>query len=229
MYIDNTLDIRETQRMEDHHVINAVKKLRFKGLVQCLVDLASHLIRVIRGVGCCDKLGTHVARHNDDGVLEAHHTTLTIGKSAVVEQLQQHVEYVRMRLLHLVKKDDAVGAPAHSLGKLATLIVAHVSRRGTDQTRHGVLLHVLAHVDAHKGTLVIKQAFGQSLRKLRLSHSGRPEEEEAADGSVRIREARTTPAHSGRHRVNGIVLPHHTLVQLVFQMTQFVHLALHHL
>ena len=47
-------------------------------------------------------------------VPEVHHPALAVGQPAVVENLEQHVEHVRMRLLDLVEQDHAVragGAP----------------------------------------------------------------------------------------------------------------------
>ena len=43
------------------------------------------------------------------------------------------------------------------LGELAALVVADVARGGANQARDGVLLHVLAHVDAHHGRLVVER------------------------------------------------------------------------
>ena len=52
-----------------------------------------------------DSLGAHVGRHDDNRVLEGHLATLAIGQTAVVEHLQQHVEDIRMGLLHLVEQN----------------------------------------------------------------------------------------------------------------------------
>jgi hypothetical protein len=45
-----------------------------------------------------------VAGHDDDGVLEVDRAALAVGQAAVVEQLEQHVEDVRVRLLDLVER-----------------------------------------------------------------------------------------------------------------------------
>ena len=118
-----------------------------------------------------DDLRTHVGGHDDDAVLEVHHATLAVGEPAVIEHLQQDVEHVGMGLLHLVEQHHAVGIAAHGLGQLAALVVAHVSRRRSDQTLHGELLHVLGHVDAHHGLLGIEQVLGKRLGKLGLANT----------------------------------------------------------
>ena len=76
-----------------------------------------------------------------------------------------------MRLLDLVEQHDRIGLAAHSLGELAALVVAHVSRRGTDQALDAELLHVLGHVDAHHGLLGIEQVLGERLGELGLAHA----------------------------------------------------------
>ena len=88
-----------------------------------------------------------VRGHDDDGVLEVDRAALAVGEPAVVEDLEQDVEDVVVRLLDLVEEDDAVGPAAHGLGELAALVVADVAGRRADQPRDGVLLHVLGHVE----------------------------------------------------------------------------------
>ena len=55
-----------------------------------------------------------------------------VGQTAVVEQLEEHVEDVGVRLLDLVEENHAVGLAAHGLGELAALLVAHVPGRRAD-------------------------------------------------------------------------------------------------
>ena len=134
-----------------------------------------------------------------------------------------------MGLLHLVEQDDAVRPAAHGFGQLAAFVITHVSRRGADQTLHAELLHVLGHVDTHHGALVVEEIFGQRLRKLRLANARRAEEEEAADRTVGIGQARTAAAYGACHGGYRFVLAHDALVQLDLQVHELGHLALHHL
>ena len=74
-----------------------------------------------------------------------------------------------MCLLHLVQKDDGIGTAPNGLCQLATLVVAHVSGRGADKALDAELLHVLGHVDAHQGLLIVEQTLGERLRELGLA------------------------------------------------------------
>ena len=214
--------------MEHHDVIDTVEELGAEGLSHGRVDLMAHLLLVLAGkLG--DSLGAHVARHDDDRVLEGHLATLAIGQTTVVKHLQQHVEDIRVSLLHLVEQDHGVRTTAHGLGELAALVVTHVSRGRTDQTLDAELLHVLGHVDTHERALVVEQALGQRLGELGLAYAGGAQEEEAADGLVRIGEARAAAAHGRGDSGDGLVLADNALVQLALQALELVEFALHHL
>jgi hypothetical protein len=49
-----------------------------------------------------------------------------------------------------------------------------------------VLLHVLGHVDADHGLLVVEHELGQRTRQLGLADAGGTDEEERADRPVRV-------------------------------------------
>jgi hypothetical protein len=49
-----------------------------------------------------------------------------------------------------------------------------------------MLLHVLRHVEADQGVIAAEEEIGQRPGQLGLTDAGRPKEDEAADGSVRI-------------------------------------------
>ena len=130
--------------------------------------------------------GAEVARHDEHGVGEVHRAALTIGQSTVVHQRQQDIEHIGVSLLHLVQQDDGVGPTANGLGELTAFVVPDVARRRADQTRHGVLLHVLTHVDANHRPLVVEQEVGEGAREFGLADARRTQEQEGSDRLVRV-------------------------------------------
>ena len=78
-------------------------------------------------------LAAEVGGHDDNGVLEIDRASLRIGDAAVIENLQQDVENIRVRLFDLIKQHDGIRFSAHSLGKLTALVVADVSGRRADE------------------------------------------------------------------------------------------------
>ena len=152
---------------------------------------------------------------------------MRVGDAAVVEDLQQDIEHIRVRLFDLVKQNDGIRSAAHGFGQLAALLVAHVSGRRTNQTRHGELLHILRHIDAHQILFIVKQRLCQRLGKLCLADAGRAKEQERAEGPVRVLDACSASLDSLRDDAHGLILADNTLVQRVLQMQQLVALPLH--
>ena len=125
----------------------------------------------------------------EHGVREVDRAALAVGQATVVQHLQQDVEHVGVRLLDLVQQHHAVGPAANGLRELTALVVPDVAGRRADQSGHGVLLHVLAHVDAHHRPLVVEQELGQRPGQLGLADAGRAEEHERPDRPVGVRQA----------------------------------------
>ncbi len=144
-------------------------------------------------------------------VPEVDRPPLAVGEPAVVEDLEQHVEDVVVRLLDLVEEDHRVGPAPHRLGELAALLVADVAGGRADQPRDGVLLHVLGHVEPHHGLLVVEEELGQRPRRLGLPDAGGAEEDERADGAVRVLQPGARAPHRRRDRLDRLLLPDHPL------------------
>ena len=114
-----------------------------------------------------------------------------------------------MRLFDLVEQHHRVGAAADGLGELASLLVADVARGRADHARHGVLLHVLGHVEPYQRLLVVEQELGQRPCGLGLPHAGGTEENERAGRAVGVLQAGPGPPHRVGHRGERLRLPDH--------------------
>ena len=75
--------------------------------------------------------------------------------------------------------------------------------------------------------LVVEQAVREGLRKLRLAHARGAEEEKAADGAVRVRDAGARALDGLGHEADGLVLPDHALMDDLVEAQQLFALALH--
>ena len=185
--LHDLVDRGTRERLEQDDVINPVQELWLEGAVQVvhdscfcrLHDLAVH--NAIQQV-----LRADVAGEDDHGILEVDLSTLRICHVTVVEDLQQHVEHVGVRLLDLVEEHHTVRLAAHCLGELAALVIADVAGGRPGEPADGVLLHVLGHVDAHHCILAVEQHVGERLRELGLADASGPEEHEGADRPLRI-------------------------------------------
>ena len=174
------------------------------------------------------KRRAQVRGHDQHRVFEIHRAALRVGQPPVVHHLQQHVEHIRVRLLNLVEQDNRVRPAPNGLSQLPALVVADVPRRRADQPRHRVLLHVLAHVDAHHGLLVVEQKLRQRASRLRFAHTRRPKKNKRADGPLGIAQPRSrTPDRVSDH-AQRLVLAHHALTQPILHRHQLLHFAFKH-
>ena len=115
---------------------------------------AAHFVRPARA---------HVARHDDDRVFEADDAPFAVRQPAVVEDLEQHVEHVGMRLFDLVEQHHGIGLAAYLFCQAAALVKSDVSGRRADDLAHGMLFHELAHVKADHEPLVAEHRGSERL------------------------------------------------------------------
>ena len=144
-----------------------------------------------------------------------------VGQLAVVEDLQQHVEHVRVRLLDLVEQDDRVGFAAHLFGELSAFFVAHVARRRTDRRRHGELLHVLAHVDADQRIFGIEEVARRAPSPVRsCRRRWGPRKMNEPIGRFGILQAGAGAADGLRHLLHRLLLADHLALHLLLHPQQ---------
>src|SRR6202521_2324352 len=196
LQVDDLPDLRSGKALEDYHRDNSIEELRAENQLQLLVDLLLgvlvaplHLIRLVyhggleaqRSAGLVDIANAQVGSHDDDRVGEVDHLALGIAQAAVFQDLQQHVEDFGMCLLDLVEQDHRVGPASHRFGQLSAFVVADIAGRRADQSRGGVALHELRHVELDQRILGVEQVLGERSRKLGLSDTGWAQEDERAD------------------------------------------------
>ena len=167
-----------------------------------------------------------VRRHDQHGVLEVDRATLGVGQAAVLEDLQQRVEHVGVRLLDLVEEHDGERLAPHGLGELAALFVPDVAGGRADQPADGVLLHVLGHVELDERVLVVEEELGQRLGQLGLPDARRAEEDERAARALGVLEAGPGAADGPRQRLERLLLADDPLVQLVLHAQELGRLLL---
>src|SRR5690606_40282138 len=78
-------------------------------------------------LGLHDVAGAQVRRHDDDGVLEVHLTTLGVRQAPVLEDLQQRVEDVLVGLLHLRSEEKTSELQSREILLCRLLLVRYIS------------------------------------------------------------------------------------------------------
>ena len=157
---------------------------------------------------------------------EVNCAALRVGQTAVLEDLQQDVEDVRVSLLDLVEQQHRVRLAAHCLCELSTLVVTDVAGRRTDEPRDSVLLHVLRHVDADHRVVVAEQELGKGASKLGFTNTRWAEEDERAGWTLRILKPCPRTAHCLRDNFDSSVLADHALVEFLLHAHQLLSFGL---
>ena len=119
----------------------------------------------------------------------------------------------------------AYGLPADLLGELAALFVADIARRRADHARDGMLFHVFGHVEANQRLLVVEKKFGERSGQLGLADAGRAQENERADGPLRIGKAGAAAANGVGDVLERVILPDHALAQALFHVHELLDFA----
>ena len=99
--------------IEHNDIIHTVQELWSKCFIQRFLDHATGeiLIRLTSHLGIETNAtaeifqlpGTNIGSHDQDRILEINTSTQTIRQTAFIQDLQQQVKYIRMRLLDLVQ------------------------------------------------------------------------------------------------------------------------------
>ena len=158
-----------------------------------------------------------VRRHDQHDLAEVGLAAVVVGQRRVVHHLQQDVEDVGVRLLDLVEQQHRVGMLADRVDQQAALLEADVSRRRADQPRDGVLLHVLAHVEAHE---LVAEVQRELLGELGLADAGRAGEQEAAGRAIRLAEAGARSLDGARDGADRLLLAEHHAAERFLERAQ---------
>ena len=221
-------DLGLRQRMKDHRFVDPVDEFGAELTRHDLHHRLAHGLVVLLAGQFLDQLAAQVRRHHDHGVAKIHRAPVAVGQPPVVEHLQQDVEHIAVRLLDLVEQDHGVGLAAYGFRQVPALFITDIAGRGADQPRHRMALHELGHVDTHHGLFGVEQEGGDRLAQLRLAHAGRTEEQERADRTCRIGQARARTPDRVRHGRHRLVLADHALVQRILHAQQLLALGLEH-
>ena len=187
----------------------------------CLRRNVSIVINAIQQKFCAK-----VWRHNQNGVFEIHRTALWIRDSSIIQHLQQNIKHIRMCLFNLIKKDNWIWSAAHGLGQLSALFITNISRRRSNQTGHGIFLHIFTHVDTNHIGFIVKQTLGKALCQLGFTNTGRSHKEKWTNRLSRVFNACFGTNNRICHFCHTIILSNHSLMKFIIQMQCLISLRL---
>ena len=102
--VDDADDMLAREAVEDDDVVQPIEKLRTKMPVQFAHDRLALRVAIAGFAHLFDQRAADIARHDDDAVGEIDGASLPIGQAAIVKDLQEDVEDVRMRFFDFVEE-----------------------------------------------------------------------------------------------------------------------------
>ena len=158
---------------------------------------------------------------------EIDRASLCVGHAAVVENLQQNVRDIGVRLFEFVEENHAIRAAPHRFGELARFVVPGVSRRRAEQARDRVRFGEFREIDAHERVVGAEERFGERFGKFGFSDAARTAEEKAAERLARIVKSGARAANRfGDTVAIAPALSDHARPELRFEFEQRVSLAI---
>ena len=166
--VGNLFDVGLFKRSEHHDFVDTVYEFGLHHLFQGVDLSVAHVVVVVfaaeteflRSVefACAD-----VACHYYYRVFETYRSSVTVGESAVFENLQKHIENVGVRLFDFVKEYDRIGFAPYFFGELSAFVKSDEPGRAADEFRHVRLVHIFAHIHADHKVFVAEHRFRKRL------------------------------------------------------------------
>jgi len=125
------------------------------------------------GAAPADLAGADVAGQDQYGVAEIDLAPEAVGEMAFIQDLEQDVKDIGVRLFDFVKEDHRIGMVAYLLSELPALFITDIARRRAGKPGDRELFHELRHIDTDQGILALEEVGGEFLGELGLADPGR--------------------------------------------------------
>ena len=216
---EHNLFVHAVQEFRREHALDFFANGGFHAFV--IVGLA-HLGKA-HATAMADFTSTGVTRHDDNRILEVDLAAIAIRQNAIVQNLEEQVVNVRMRLFNFIEQHHRIRMLANLFAQLTTTIFkAHISRRSANQAAYAMLFHVFAHVDTHKRIFATEKFLAKHLREFRLTHTRRAQEEEAAHRALVVANACTATADGFHNRIDSLILTNHALLDFITEVDELL-------
>ena len=121
--VDDQDQVIFVEGVEHHHFINSVEELRAEGVLELTHDLilqplsgfAEAILMESEWCAFLQMLRADVRCHDNHGVLKVHLSAQAVREDPVIQNLQEHIEEVRVGLFDLVEQHHRIGPPSHFL------------------------------------------------------------------------------------------------------------------
>ena len=153
---------------------------------------------------------------------------LVIRQAAIIEDLQQHVEHIRMGFLDLIQQHDRIGASPNGLGQFPAFFVTDITGRCPMS-----LLTLCRSINSliSMRTMAFSSSKRTSARALQSSVFPTPvgpKENERPNRPIRVLQPAATATHGVRDGLDRLILTDNSEMQSLFEFKKFFALGLDH-
>ena len=125
---------------------------------------------------------------------------------AFVEDLEEQLQHVGMRLFDFIEQHHGIRPAAHGFGENSAFAVADIAGRRALQRRDGMRFLKLRHVDGDQVVLAAIEQVGERQRGFGLADAAGADQQEDADGLVGIVQAGARGANALGDLQQGVIL-----------------------
>ena len=203
------------ERAEDHDAVEAVEELGPEGAVDGLehgrgVEFPRRADEADAGPGRDRR--AEVGGEDDHAMAQIDCAPVAVGQPAVVEDLEEDVPDLRVRLLELVEQEDGEGLLADLGDQRRGLLLRCV--RVPEEAVEALRRLVLAHVKPDEAVLGAEHKGAEGLRDLRLAGTGGTDEEEDTERARRVGEPRLDECDPIDEAVDRLGLTEHASLEV---------------
>ena len=167
-------------------------------------------------------MGTQIRGHDNNGILEVYHSALAIGKTSIIQNLQQDIKHISMSLFDFIQQNNTIWMTTNSLCQLTTLVIAYIAWRRTNQTGYRVFLHVFTHINTNHAAFIIKESLCQSLGQLGFTNTSRAKEDKGTNWPFWSLDTCSSSQNCLADHLNSLILTNYPLMEHILQMKQLL-------
>ncbi len=131
-------------------------------------------------------VGTDIGSNDDHRMTEISSASFGIREEAILEDLEEDIRRVGMRLLDFIEEYDGMWFATNFFGEFAALAIADIAGGRADHLRDAVPFAEFAHVETDEGSIAPEELCGNRFCEEGFADAGWSEKEKGCDGAIGV-------------------------------------------
>src|SRR5438128_2292063 len=120
--------------MEQDNLVNTIQEFRPEMAPHNLHDFVANRVGIVALFLHHQEFGTEIRSHDNEDIPKIDGAALSIRQAAIIQHLQQYIEYIRMGFLYLIEQYNLIWPAADGFGQSPALLVTDIAGRRADQS-----------------------------------------------------------------------------------------------